>query len=302
MLLRNFIVFVTLSLFSQYTFSQGCSDAGFCTINSFQPHYNDSVKTKNNQLKIGGSCGNADNSINTIGNFIEFNTVLNSKTSLDIKITSLAQKGNNISVFGMSDILVNYNYKMNDQLFFTVGLKAPFSSANRTYEGFSLPMDYQSSLGTYDFIFGTSYKVRNFQFVVAFQQPIIQNNNHYLASNFMDHPKLKSFTNSTNKFIRSGDVLLRVSRLFKINPRWSFSPSILPIYHINNDKYYDFSQELEINGSRGLTLNGNLYLNYNINSQKAIQLSFGKPFVYRQSRPDGLTRSLVLNIEYKIKF
>ena len=44
------------------------------------------------------------------------------------------------------------------------------------------------------------------------------------------------------------------------------------------------------------------YLDYEINSKNIIQLNLGMPFIVRDIRPDGLTRSFIANIEYKIKF
>ncbi len=57
-----------------------------------------------------------------------------------------------------------------------------------------------------------------------------------------------------------------------------------------------------IDGSQGLTLNGNAFFDYEINKKNALQLNVGAPFVVRDARPDGLTRGLVINFEYRIKF
>ena len=64
----------------------------------------------------------------------------------------------------------------------------------------------------------------------------------------------------------------------------------------------EFNDKKEIIGSQGLTLNGNAYLDYEINSKNIIQLNLGIPFIVRDIRPDGLTRSFIANIEYRIKF
>ena len=59
---------------------------------------------------------------------------------------------------------------------------------------------------------------------------------------------------------------------------------------------------MEIEGSQGLTLNWNLYLDYELNNDQALQLNVGSPFIVRDTRPDGLTRSFVASLEYRIKF
>ena len=65
------------------TYGQGCSDAGFCTLNSFKPNNTDSVKAANNQIKIGAFFGKADNSISVYGNYLEYNRQLNKIIGLD---------------------------------------------------------------------------------------------------------------------------------------------------------------------------------------------------------------------------
>jgi hypothetical protein len=81
------------------------------------------------------------------------------------------------------------------------------------------------------------------------------------------------------------------------------TPSILPIYHLGNDTYKDeLDFEKEIIGSKGLTLNGTMFLDYEINKRNVLQFNLGIPFVVREKRPDGLTRSFIANFEYRIKF
>lgn len=293
---------IVLCLIATLSYGQGCSDAGFCTIDSFKPNNADSTKSTSNQVKIGAFLGSADNSISVYGSYVEYTIQLNAKFGFDARLTTLAQNGNGISVFGLSDIFVNANYKASERIKFTIGAKIPLSTASKTLDNLPLPMDYQASLGTLDLILGIGYEIKKIQFVAAIQQPLTQNDNHFIASNYPADSKLSSFQ-STNKFERSGDVLLRVSYPLHITSKLKLTPSILPIYHLTNDKYTDeFNVKQEIKGSQGLTLNGNAYLDYEINSKNIIQLNLGMPFIVRDSRPDGLTRSFIANIEYKIKF
>ena len=77
----------------------------------------------------------------------------------------------------------------------------------------------------------------------------------------------------------------------------------MPIYHLTNDKYTDqLKVERAITGSQGLTLNGNIYIDYELNNKSAIQFNVGMPFVVRDKRPDGLTRSFIANLEYSVLF
>lgn len=293
---------LVLSFIISYANAQGCSDAGFCTINSFKPNNTDTILENKNQIKIGISFGSADNSVSAFGNYLEYNRQISNKFGIDAKLTSLSQSGNDISNFGLSDLYLNGNYKANDKLKLTLGLKIPLANGNKTKDNLALPMDYQSSLGTFDLIFGAGYEINKLQLVLAFQQPLSQNKNEFLAENYPINSKIRDFQ-STNKFKRSSDVLLRVSYPVELGEKFKITPSLLPIYHLSNDKYTNnLGIENEIKGSQGLTLNGNAYLDYEINNKNALQLNVGIPFVVRDARPDGLTRSFVVNLEYKVKF
>jgi len=300
----NILLGTTFLLFlpSNFIFAQGCSDAGFCTVSSFQPNNNDSIKAYQNQFKTGIFFGKADNSISVFGNYVEYNRQINDKFGIDAKLTTLAQNGNDVSTFGLSDLFLNANYRANEKLKFTLGAKIPLSDAGNSENNMPLPMDYQSSLGTVDLIAGVGYEVKKLQLVLALQQPLTQNDNQFLASQYPASSELRGFL-STNKFQRSGDVLLRVSYPLNINSKIKLTPSILPIYHLKNDRFTNQNNvELEINNSKGLTLNGNVYLDYEINQRNGIQFNVGVPFLVRTARPDGLTRSFIANVEYRVKF
>lgn len=290
---KNLFLLVTIFFFSN-AFSQGCSDAGFCTLENIKTTKSDSI-SKKNYFKVGITTGQADNDINIFGSYIEYGRKLSKSFDSNLKINYLSQSVDGFSSSAISDAFLNANYSINDNLKVTIGFKIPFTDGNLKSNGVSLPMDFQPSLGTFDIILGVSKMVNNFSFMLAFQQPLTQNKNQYLA---IDD---KYF--SSNKFKRSGDVLFRVIYNYEFSDKFSISPSILPIYHLQDDKYTNaLNEEVAINGSSGLTVNGNLFLKYNINKTNALELSFGTPFVVRDARPDGLTRSFIANLEYRINF
>jgi hypothetical protein len=291
-----------LSVINYCSHAQGCSDAGFCTINGLKPHSNQQEIINKSQIKIGMNLGKGDYSIATFGNYIEYNRELTNQLGINAKITSLSQSGNNLSAFGLSDIYLSGSYRYNEKLNFIFGGKIPFTGGNHKNANIALPMDYQSSLGTFDLIAGVGYALNKMQFVLAYQQPLSQNKNEFLIDSYPLGSKLREFQ-STNKFIRSGDLLLRFSFPISTGQKIKFTPSLLPIYHLSNDKYTNGSGvENEIKGSQGLTLNGNLYMDYEINKTNFLQFSVGMPFLVRNARPDGLTRSFILNLEYSFKF
>ncbi len=290
---KSFFIFITILFFST-TYSQGCSDAGFCTIDNIKSIDLDSIAEKN-YFKIGANMGQGENEISVFGSYLEYGRKINSNFETNIKINYLSQSLDGFSSSSLSDAFVNGNYRFNNNIKATLGFKIPFTDGNLKENNQPLPMDFQPSLGTFDLILGVSKKVNNFNFSIGLQQPLTQNKNQFIS--------LNDEYFSTNKFKRSGDVLFRMVYNYKFSEKFFIAPSLLPIYHLQNDKYTnELNQELEIEGSSGLTLNGNLFINYVINPKNSIELSFGSPFVIRDARPDGLTRSFVANLEYKIKF
>ena len=282
---------------------QGCSDAGFCTINNFKPDNIDTASSvTSNQVRLGLSYGSADHSITVAGEYLEYNRKINDQWGIDAKLTALSQSGNGISVFGLSDIFLNASFSANKKLKLIAGLKIPLTDGNKMKDNLPLPMDYQSSLGTFDLIAGVSCEVQKLQFIIALQQPLTQNENKFMAEIYPASSELREFQ-STNLFQRSGDVLLRASYLINAGEKFKITPSLLPIYHLMNDKFTDITNsEKEITGSQGLTLNGNLYFDYQLTGTATLQLNAGAPFIVRDARPDGLTRHFVMNLEYRIKF
>lgn len=300
---RN-IIFTILFIFTStvYLFSQGCSDAGFCTIGSFKPNEDNQEIKKRHQVKLGYSYGMADNSISIMGGYLDYKININKFFSFSTKLTLISQSSDLYSSFGLSDVYLNTNYRINDNSAFTIGFKIPLSNANNKNGALALPMDFQSSLGTFDFITGFSYSIKKIQFVLGLQQPITQNKNEFLPVLYESTSDFNSFL-STNKYIRKGDVLLRVSYPLKLSKKIILTPGVLPIYHLSNDKYTDeYNMEKEIEGSQGFTLNANIYFDYLINSENALQLNIGFPMKVRDKRPDGLTRGLIATLEYSIRF
>lgn len=302
MLMRIIPVLFIAVVSMQYSYAQGCSDAGFCTINTFKPDAEDTIPPAKNHFKTGISHGAADHEITVIGVYAEYKRQFNNQISSDLKLTSLSQSGNGIYTFGLSDLFLNFNYSASEKSRFTFGIKIPLTDGNETKDGVPLPMDYQVSLGTFDLIASFGFKIDKLDLVLALQQPLTQNKNKFISEIYPEESLFSRF-HSTNDYKRSGDVLLRISYPFYFSSHLKLTPGILPIYHLSNDKYTDlFGVEREIKGSQGLTLNANLFLDYLINRIHSMQLSFGAPLMVRDARPDGLTRSYVVNLEYRFSF
>ena len=282
--------------------AQGCSDAGFCSIHSLKPdEHTESVLL--NQVKAGISYGRGENSVKIISPYLEYTRNLNSCLSISGKILFTSVKGDLGDVSGMSDGFISASYSAGNNTGLTLGFKIPFNDGNSAINNLSLPMAYQTSLGTLDIIAGINHSHDKFEFTAALQQPLTQNKNTFAANLYPAGSEAQLYQ-STKNYKRSGDVLLRAAYTFDIdNGKFKITPGILPIFHLANDKYTDANGiEQSIDGSQGVTLNGNLFLVYEVSKKNSIELSFGAPMKSRTIRPDGLTRKFALSLEYKARF
>jgi hypothetical protein len=290
-------LFILANLVFGMTYSQGCSDAGFCTLANFKPMSTEE-KPLENTIKSGISVGGADHNITIVSIYKEYN-YKKDKYSFGAKATFLAQIGSEVQTGNIGDIYITNGYSFFKDFNATLGIKLPLTDGNLTKDKNILPLDHQSSLGTVDLILGASYKIKNVQVALGYQQPLSQNRNQFSSENIIG-----TFENyqTTRNYKRAGDVMLRVSYPFEFN-KFKITPSVLPIYHLSNDLYTDATNvEREISGSQGLTVNGNVYFDYKLNNNNAFQFNFGMPFVTRTARPDGLTRSWIATLEYAFSF
>jgi hypothetical protein len=280
--------------------SQGCSDAGFCTLNSTKGIEPDSLlKAKSNSLKVGFSYGQADYDITILASYLEYSRKWSDHFSTDVKLTGISQRGIEHNSAGLSDIFITTNYQWWNGNTATLGFKLPLTDGNDKLNGSALPMDYQTSLGTVDLIAAYGFRIKKLSLVTAFQIPLTQNKNEFVpGSAFSAFP-------ITNGFVRKPDALLRLSypiTLQKTN--WIITPGVLPIFHLGEDAYKinENDGDLKISGSSGLTLNLTGMVSYQTKTGNRFEINFGTPLVARKSRPDGLTRKFIATVEYKIRF
>ena len=278
--------------------AQGCSDAGICTLESFKLADVDTAAGSTNAISCGFSYGKGDHAVKVSTIYLEYNRRFNSRTGINVKTNFISQSGSLANNAGLADAFLTGRYYLK-QSYISLGIKFPLHDANDMKDGMTLPMDFQYSLGTVDILAGFTKAYHRWSFTFGFQLPVKQNSNTFLAQDYPPESGFSAFQ-STNKYERSGDALLRITYSFKVSEKLKITPGILPIYHLADDKYSDGEgDKMTIKGSQGLTLNGTLFLGYKINNSHFLELSFGTPFVTRDARPDGLTRKYVAGLEYK---
>ncbi|MGV1012210.1 MAG: hypothetical protein ACOYBS_07145 [Flavobacterium sp.] len=299
--MKKIVIISTFVLFSNFIFAQGCSDAGICTINhAFQTD----EKELKNIVEVATIFGAGETDVTYISPYISYTRKFNEKFAVTTKVTFSSANGNlgTSADFGDAFIIGNYTFKEknNKKWSALAGWKIPFTNSNRKINDLSIPLEYQSSLGTLDLFLGTNLKYKKWDFNTTVQIPISNNNkNSYFKefSNSSDFP-------TTNLFQRKSDALVRATYSIKTkNEKFTFKPNVLFIYHLGEDTYQNvFGNRKNIKGSDGLTINGNLITTYNFNKKNSLELSLATPFLIRDIRPDGLTRKFVAGLIYKISF
>lgn len=299
------ILFIFVALATcQFTYSQGCSDAGFCSIGSFSSHQKNNEGQKNqSSLRIGNAFGVGEQSINVITPYLQFDQQFKD-FQLQVKATYNSSSKNNYSIAALGDLFVvgtkSHNNKNGSKTLINVGIKFPLGNEDEKSAGQSLPMAYQATLGTIDAIAGITYQIKDWDFSTAVQIPLTKNNKNSFITPISNN-NLNQFV-STNQFNRKADVLLRVLKNSNVSNKINLSYGALAIYHLGNDSYVDGTGKANtINQSEGLTLNLNLSFNWAISDKVSLSFITAAPAVVRKSRPDGLTRSFVFIPELTFK-
>lgn len=298
--MKKIIMIGLLGLLSQYeTNAQGCSDAGFCTLPYRHTKAGQGGELKKNELTVEASYNIGEEQTTVIGLAIQYNRRIGRAISWSNKLTAANMNGSFGNAFNAGDLYSTISFVpgkgRSTNISLLAGVKIPFTRANDKINGVSLPMVFQSSLGTYDLIAGASFLWSKWDINAAVQLPLINDNRNSFLSVYSPIPGFLS----TNLFQRKADALLRIGYPLTAGSKWTFNPNLLGIYHLGKDSYENINGKREtIAGSDGFTLNANLQVKYLMANNRSLQFSVATPLVVRDSRPDGLTRSLVISAGY----
>jgi hypothetical protein len=304
-------------------FSQGCSDAGFCTMGAMKPsqHFSRKLSPKLRSVELSQYIG-----VNNIGDVItsytaDVNIGLSSKYTAQIKLPYMIVYGLLANTNGLGDISLsasrNLIAKEKYQVNFTLGTKIPTNEGNitthRNGKVLPLPGYYQSSLGTYDIIAGISLIKKRWLFAAGYQQALNANNNQFLwgpwnLSGDRDSLIAQKYP-VCKKLHRGKDVMLRIERNFRL-ARFNAHIGLLGIYRLNKDVFTNrYGMRQEMNGTTGLALSGITGFGYNFSARSGIKFIFGARLVQRYRLDvlhglslDGLSREFVNTIGYEFRF
>jgi hypothetical protein len=303
----GFILAICLMILTcnHFLSAQGCSDAGVCTAGSLHPGSDNDTSAKlifvfSTAYAIG------EEGTTIISPQVEMNWAFLRNAIAQLKVPYHFISGDLTDLDGVGDISINLSYlfetKGSVQTSCIAGIKIPAGKADILLNNESLPMVYQTSLGTFDVLAGIKLEINTWQLSAGYQHPVSSNENGFYPYAGVTYPAKNDGYFYSFHLKRKPDAIFRIAKQLEYK-QWSFIPGALVIYHLSDDEVSDISgNEFKANGSQGLTLNGTGMIRYKANEKISIGLSAGMPFIVRDVRPDGLTRELVTNFEMAFKF
>lgn len=318
---RQHFVFVVFFLsFQHFSFSQGCSDAGFCTMGALKPDQpfskRENLKLKSIELShYAGVTRFQDVIYNYI---IDVGFKVGSRTSLQLKLPFVRVDGILKDTQGIGDLVVGLSRNIGSvgdfDLSLTFGTKIPLGRNDLTVDypdtlgevsSRPLPMYYQPSLGTYDVVSGLSIVNSKWLFAFGIQHSLNTIENDFVWGKWngtdirneiiADYPKGRNLDRGT-------DLMIRIERNFRFT-NFNINTGILPIYRLNKDKVElpngTFEEQ---DGSKGLALTFLLGGGYKFSPRTGIKVMNGIRLRQRPINPDGLSREFVSNVGVFYKF
>ncbi|MFT7032107.1 MAG: hypothetical protein ACJA2S_000604 [Cyclobacteriaceae bacterium] len=307
---KKLLLLIALIACSFVSHSQGCSDAGFCTMGALKPDqgYSKKLSLRLRSIEFSQYIG-VTRFKDVIYNYIADVTVgIGSKTTMQFKIPYAYVEGVLKNTNGVGDIslglarnlVANESYQLN----LTVGMKLPLGNSNVKLEGKSLPMYYQPGLGTYDMVAGISIISKGWLLAAGYQQSLDNIDNDFWWSDWEGDPQeeiARGYKQSKN-LDRGKDIMMRIEKNFRFS-NFNFNVGLLPIYRLNLDKIISRSDvDLEVEGTDGLALTLLLGGGYQFSVKSGIKIMTGFRLIKRHHNPDGLSREFVSNIGYVYKF
>ncbi len=313
---KYLFIIVSLLLVTNYSYGQGCSDAGFCTMGAMKPDQSYSKKHnfKLRAIEISQYRGATTLSPVVLVSNIDFSFSVK-KTSFQIKIPYQSVSGNLGSTSGIGDISLSAtrNIHKSDKydINATIGAKIPSNDSDLTKEdndlnnkGSQYPMYYQTSLGSYDIIAGVSMISKKWLFAAGYQNALTANNNNFRTDEWSEYPSQSYLQghNISTKLKRGTDVMIRAERNWRFS-NYNFSAGLLPIYRITKDQIVDSSGDYrKVDKTTGLALTTLFSAGYHFNVNSSIKFIFGLRITDREVNPDELTRDNVQTIAYVYRF
>lgn len=283
-------LFVAMLILGSPTLSaQGCSDAGVCTMGTMRSATHDRDTSAYASVTLTPSFGAGEQGVAIVQVLPEVEWrvahLVTLRASLPLMYTS-GSLGTNSGI-GDAVVSVSRTLALSDEIDMglTLGTRLPTgtSDAGSTSTA-SLPMPYQTGLGTTDLVVGVSSTYDAWSVALGYQRVLVNNNRNAYVDDGTGYFTSKDYE-------RGDDAILRVGRSIAID-NINIAPSLLAIYRVQQDRV--MGERVE--GSDGLTLNLALAASTSIADRLNLRVDAAAPVLVRKVRADGLTRALVIAI------
>jgi hypothetical protein len=300
----------------QSAIGQGCSDAGFCTMGAMKPNQNFvkhgdiKLRTLDLQQYLGRTRFNDFIHVSNA----EINALAFQKYNIQFKvpyyyITGPLGTNNGIGDLSLSAtraLIERENYIVN----FTLGAKIPTNHANATQNNAPLPMYYQTSLGTFDFVTGISLNRKGWLLATGYQQVVYNTNENTFA--WAPWKPLGLFEtaqqyHSSIALKRGSDLMFRIEKNFNYS-KFNFYFGLLDVWRLNEDSSLDPKTKNRkavvdtIGTSKGHALTFLTGFGYTISVKSQLKLMAGQRLIKRHINTDGLSRENVFTLAYQYRF
>ena len=305
--MKKIFLLIGINIICNHANSQGCSDAGVCTIGNFyakQLLIKPGQKNKNEiDLAFNYGAHLKDERfyqlqtnyrlIKSNGSFFEFR--------LPFNIAKNTSSG--ISVIGIGDMVTTYNSRFSiaktKHIDYSMGFRISFSNADRS-DGksmYSYPMTLQTGLGTTDLIAAASYNIcRYLSIGTGIQVPLLQYN-----KNSIPLYSLGAVVVSGDGYRRKPDALLKLTGHYSTG-KIKLNGGLLGIFHLTDDYYNTVYGKYTLANSNGTTINWNFDISYPITKKIMINFLYAAPLKTRSNIPDGLARSKISSAKITYAF
>ncbi len=321
-MIKQPIFLLLLSLWpGVYGFSQGCSDAGFCTMGAMKPDqaYSKKINFKLRSIELSQYRGTTTLTPIVYVTNLDVSVGITRKTGVQLKLPYQWVEGNFGKAAGLGDISLSITHNVhrfrNFELNATLGMKIPSNKSdlksqgrNRPLsEGLVFPMYYQVSLGSFDLVAGASLINERWLFAIGYQDALTANNNtfdqdEWLPPVYPSEGYVRAYDEAT-KLKRGSDIMLRVERNFRF-ARYNFNIGLLPIFRVSKDQIIDknTNEYVKLANTTGMALSALAGFGYNFNINNSVKFTYGRKITQREVNPDGLTRETVVIVAYLFRF
>lgn len=288
-------------LFSLFLSGQGCSDAGACSVQTFDFEDNTIGSKQKVLLNFEQTVGLGEKFVFISQSTLGVQYSLTSGTGFELRIPFIFTYGNIGQTSGVGDIILSatqdFIHDKNFQLTAILGGRFKTNSSNLSADDLPLPMAYQTSLGTNDIIIGAQYSREKWNLYMAYQHPFGRNENEYLVPENETDPAKQYFESAYLK--RGDDLYVRTQYLLGLKKNNDLKFNLLGIYRIQESEILVDDEPLLLDGSSGLTVNMGVTYSKQIKNDRELSLILAFPVIDSNYRADGLTRNIVLGIRFR---